>query len=944
MKCKRKRSLFILVALISLLGFTIAVKASSDDSSYVVKNFKVVDVPYDDGTGLQLSWNPLPKEKRIIEYRVYRGVTPDSLFLLGTIPINVKTGVAGDSVYYTDKDLNVLVDISAPGRLKKEKQQGAKSPLYGDVPRDVKVLNSIFSKYSFLSIIPKKDFYYRTTKTNAPDKADSTTYAGLKMRQVTLLASLNPNTKYYYTVVALDERRAFHKHAPVQSGIPVENAPEPVPKFSSVYVKDTNKMQFEWELPLFKGDLAQYQIYAVPASSQAAFDDFRLHPIPQTQSPGLPIAAGQIDIASSDSYNMAIVDMNGRSLNPDTIDQLRFAIGIMDYAGNEVLSSLVAPKVILSSQLPPRPTFLVKDKPNDKGEILTLTWNKPVVYVNQTNFISADRKKLMVNYMENVNSEFKIKKLAFDFYKINDTKPFKTHHEYYQDNKIIVTLPKDYNPELGLNVRIRITSVPAVSDKYVFTQNLVFNKQTKSMIPDKLMSDGKDVNEFSYVIYKKLRNSQSYTLSKKLNGNQNSFDDNIRFEKDIYKPVAYMDKKTNQVLVNSDIDITYDKKAKAVVQTSIYANEAKKLMAKQKKSLDDKLIQLRAQIPQVNDPQQLAQLQDQINKTTARLEMFNNPILKQSLTFTGDRSRMHFVSANRESNKRQASYRMIVSNGEGIFTESDITKDKDDETVYYTPVGNWFDKSKIPMLIASIVFGLLVAFMIRKAKLGHDLFIRPIAGIQEIDNAIGRATEMGKPILYCPGLGGLSDVATIASLGILGQVAKKTAEYDTKLIVPCYDFIMMPVAQEIVREAHYEAGRPDSYDKNNVFYLTNVQFAYVAGVNGIMIRENCATNFYMGMFYAEALLMTETGNTIGSIQIAGTDAVTQIPFFITTCDYTLIGEELYAASAYLVKEPMMLGTLKAQDYFKFLILFFVILGTVLTTSHITFLINVFPEK
>ena len=73
----------------------------------------------------------------------------------------------------------------------------------------------------------------------------------------------------------------------------------------------------------------------------------------------------------------------------------------------------------------------------------------------------------------------------------------------------------------------------------------------------------------------------------------------------------------------------------------------------------------------------------------------------------------------------------------------------------------------------------------------------------------------------------------------------------------------------------------------------------------------------MGYFSAEALLMTETGNQVGAVQIAGTDAVTQIPFFITTCDYTLIGEELYAASAYLNREPMLLGTLKAQDYFKF---------------------------
>jgi len=203
---------------------------------------------------------------------------------------------------------------------------------------------------------------------------------------------------------------------------------------------------------------------------------------------------------------------------------------------------------------------------------------------------------------------------------------------------------------------------------------------------------------------------------------------------------------------------------------------------------------------------------------------------------------------------------------------------------------------------------------------------------------------MGRPMLYCMGHGGLSDVATLASMGILSLVARKAAEYDTRIIVPCYHYIVMPIAQEIVREAHYAVGRPDSFDKNNIFFLTDVQFAYVAGVNGIMIRERMATNFFMGYFSAEALLMTETGNAVGAVQIAGTDAVTQVPFFITTCDYTLIGEEFYAASAYLNKEPMLLGTLKAQDYFKFLIFFFLILGTALASFQATGILNIFPIK
>jgi len=72
----------------------------------------------------------------------------------------------------------------------------------------------------------------------------------------------------------------------------------------------------------------------------------------------------------------------------------------------------------------------------------------------------------------------------------------------------------------------------------------------------------------------------------------------------------------------------------------------------------------------------------------------------------------------------------------------------------------------------------------------------------------------------------------------------------------------------------------------------------------------------MGSFYAESLFLAEAGNLTGAIQIAGTDQVTQLPFFVCACDYTLLGEELYAASAYLGREPIQLATIAAQDWAK----------------------------
>jgi len=221
---------------------------------------------------------------------------------------------------------------------------------------------------------------------------------------------------------------------------------------------------------------------------------------------------------------------------------------------------------------------------------------------------------------------------------------------------------------------------------------------------------------------------------------------------------------------------------------------------------------------------------------------------------------------------------------------------------------------------------------IHKQKGGKvDLYVRPLSGINAVDEAIGRATEMGKPILYVLGLGTAADIATICSFTVLGRVAKKVAEHQSSLIVPCYDPIVMTVAQEVVKNAYAEAGRPDTYDDDMVFFVTQSQFAYVAAVNGMMLRQLPASNFYLGLFYAESLLLAETGSLAGSIQIAGTDQVAQLPFFIVACDYTLIGEELYAASAYLSKEPILLGSLKAEDWGKSIFIFLAIVGVIAAT-------------
>ena len=101
-----------------------------------------------------------------------------------------------------------------------------------------------------------------------------------------------------------------------------------------------------------------------------------------------------------------------------------------------------------------------------------------------------------------------------------------------------------------------------------------------------------------------------------------------------------------------------------------------------------------------------------------------------------------------------------------------------------------------------------------------------------------------------------------------------------------------------------------------------------------MVREKPAACFLMGAFFAESLILAETGNAIGAIQLAGTAQPSQLPFFVAACDYTLMGEELFAASAYLSGEPQQLGTVKGQDFGKIVWAALLIIGVALATAAV----------
>lgn len=265
-----------------------------------------------------------------------------------------------------------------------------------------------------------------------------------------------------------------------------------------------------------------------------------------------------------------------------------------------------------------------------------------------------------------------------------------------------------------------------------------------------------------------------------------------------------------------------------------------------------------------------------------------------------------------------------------------------DSTYTITWPGTMVD-GRIAQFVIVVVLCAAPLFFIERARRGKVPKIRKLPGLDAIDEAVGRATEMGRPVVASHGIAGYEDYfapQTAAGMSVLGYVSRLCAKYDTELLVPCRYSALVPVAQEIVQQAYIAEGKPEAYKPDNVMFLSDEQFAYSIGYMGLMTREKVAANIMIGAYWAESLQLAETGFIAGAIQVAGTANYHQIPFFVVCTDYCLIGEEIFAAGAYLSKDPVLTGSLAGQDVGRLITEILIILGTILATAGSTWLVDI----
>jgi hypothetical protein len=242
------------------------------------------------------------------------------------------------------------------------------------------------------------------------------------------------------------------------------------------------------------------------------------------------------------------------------------------------------------------------------------------------------------------------------------------------------------------------------------------------------------------------------------------------------------------------------------------------------------------------------------------------------------------------------------------------------------------------LLVIFLTIVCILLFFIQKGRGGFPFHkptsysIRTLAALKALDEAVGRATELGRPIHFTLGAGRFTP-DTFAGFAMLGYLARQCASYDCQLIVTNMQVTVHMASQEIVRAAYTEAGFPDRFRADNVRFISKDEFPYVAGALSVIRAEQAAANVLLGTCGAASLILVEGAHSAGAYQIAGTDDGEQLPFYFVACEQVLLGEEIYGAGAALGNDPIIKGSFRGQDLLRTIIIAAIICLTLLVTIN-----------
>ena len=224
----------------------------------------------------------------------------------------------------------------------------------------------------------------------------------------------------------------------------------------------------------------------------------------------------------------------------------------------------------------------------------------------------------------------------------------------------------------------------------------------------------------------------------------------------------------------------------------------------------------------------------------------------------------------------------------------------------------------VAVLLTAVTGTILLFWFTRRHQLGWDVAIRSIESYQALREQGAKAVETGRAVHLSLGradLAGQSNPSGIAALETLDYLAEGGARSETAPLATVGDGALYLAALDSMRAAHRRTGRLRVFSTETAQFIAGRDFAmsYAAGVSDVVNRGHLGSNLLVGRFGSELAIITEAGERNRLEQVVGSDDPLPMAIGIAATDKVLIGEEFFAAGAYLRQEPASLASLHLQD-------------------------------
>jgi len=249
-------------------------------------------------------------------------------------------------------------------------------------------------------------------------------------------------------------------------------------------------------------------------------------------------------------------------------------------------------------------------------------------------------------------------------------------------------------------------------------------------------------------------------------------------------------------------------------------------------------------------------------------------------------------------------------------------------------IGSQYGPLTIITWVFLLVMPLLLGWFVLYVRRRKSYTLRPIPAFQALHGLLGRNVEQGKRVhvsLGRAGVGGEQTAVVSAALDVLHDLADQGACVGVSPVVTVADPVLMLVAQDAIYRACQRRDRVGSYVETDVQMIAPAPSAYAVGALDVINDQGTGANVTVGHLGDEYLLLGEPGAQRGITQVVGSDVLDTQAFLGATSDRVLLGEEMFAAGAYLGGRPAHIASLYLQDTIRVLVAIAIVIGILIKT-------------